>query len=233
MSQTPSFSPFNQDLSNIISVNISGLSQDERISLPRCPTRAGVTGLLVASPDLTNRRNAILTASLFERNPEFSFNQQELVSAVINITLSDGQGNSVTQLDSPLTICLVPSNSTIKSDEACLGFYDVEKGRWKCEDKCLATISSKGLSSDTLKENLLCGQTSHLTNFALLLQGNEAKDPCQTDSDNTLAWTSLGMVAGALLLVGLSVLVIEVHYRWKRRQIDRELTKTLSKVAFK
>ena len=90
----------------------------------------------------------------------------------------------------------------------------------------MATISKKGILQATHKENLFCGQTSHLTNFSLLQQGNDAKEPCQTGSDNSLAWASLGMVAGAANLVILSVLAVELQFRWRQQQLDIYLTKT-------
>ena len=138
----------------MISIYVPELEEDDRVPLPRGVTKTGVTGLFVASPDLAVRRNATLTAAYYDRNPGRSTNQQELVSASINVTLADGRGNPITKLDSALTICLTPSNSSIKSDDVCLSYYDEEKGRWECEDKCLATISNKGILQATHKENL-------------------------------------------------------------------------------
>ena len=66
-------------------------------------------------------------------------------------------------------------------------------------------------------ENLECGQTDHLTNFALLLVGSDADDPCLSGKDNTLAWVSLGMVAGAVVVVVFSVVLLEIRMRWKNR----------------
>ena len=61
-------------------------------------------------------------------------------------------------------------------------------------------------------------QSHHLTNFALLLIGNDGEDQCLSGKDNTLAWVSLGMVAGAIVIVALSVVLVEVWVRWKKHQ---------------
>ena len=136
----------------------------------------------------------------------------------MNITLLDGQGNSITQLDSPLTICLALPNTTKKGEEVCLSYYDERKDKWICEDECLTTSPAKGNRSNegtSAEGYFLCGRTAHLTNFALLLTGNGA-DSCQPDNqDSTLAWISLGMVIGAILLVALCGFVIEMRIRWR------------------
>ena len=95
---------------------------------------------------------------------------------------------------------------------ACLGYQDV-KGRWICEDQCIK--SSNGTS---------CGVTSHFTNFAILLSGagggKGQDDPCRSSSqDYTLPYISLGFVAGAICIVLISVIFIEV---WFRKEIRRK-----------
>ena len=108
----------------------------------------------------------------------------------------------------------------------CLSFYDERKDKWRCEDKCLTTVASKGTPNDsTQEESLLCGKTDHLTNFALLLTGSDGEDPCGSGkvNDNTLAWISLGMVGGAVLVIFLSVLALEVRIRRERYQINKKL----------
>ena len=106
------------------------------------------------------------------------------------------------------------------------------KDKWRCEDECLTNVATKGNNAPNTggnQENLLCGQTGHLTNFALLLIGNDGEDPCQSGGkSNTLAWISLGMVGGAMLVVALSVLAVEVHFRWRQSQFNRKLSKAYS-----
>ena len=121
----------------------------------------------------------------------------------------DDQGVQITQLDSPLIICLTPSNSTKKGESQCLSYFDEKKEKWKCQDECLTTT----------RDNQLCGQTDHLTNFALLLSGNSGGGghPCRSDSQSfVLSWASLGLVAVAVLIVAIFALIIEVCIRWKR-----------------
>ena len=102
----------------------------------------------------------------------------------------------------------------------CLSFFDEKKKEWKCQDECLSSFEGK--------DNLLCGQTNHLTNFALLLSGSKGKSCQSGDPEYVLEWLSLGFVAGALLIVSLFVLVFEVILRWKAH---RRLA-LLSKLTF-
>jgi hypothetical protein len=194
-----------------------------------------VIGGLFVPPDLSDQTNTTLITSLSSPVIGNSQDGQVLASAVLNITLLDSQGNSITQLDSPLTICLALPNSTKKDKRVCLSYYDEHAARWRCEDKCLTNfpqIDSNSTGGGT-KESLLCGKTDHLTNFALLLTGSLEQDPCKSGKGNTLAWVSLGMVVGAILLVALSVVVIELHFRWRHYKIESRLTKaSATKVDF-
>lgn len=55
----------------------------------------------------------------------------------------------------------------------CLGYFDETQARWKCEDPCLKASSADGGSRD-----LLCGDTSHFTSFAVLLSGGKSNSEC-------------------------------------------------------
>ena len=86
-------------------------------------------------------------------------------------------------------------------------------GKWKCEDECLTSVETKGANSAGAKEeNLLCGGTNHLTNFAILLMGNDAQKQCQSGKDGIFGWIFTGMVGGAVVVILLSVLVIELFF---------------------
>ena len=182
----------------------------------------GLVGALFVPPNLSNQDNTTLITSYTGTSDS---NQPGLVSSILNITLSDGQGNAITQLDSPLTICLAYPNSTKKDQKVCLGYYDENRNKWKCEDECL-TVPKSGMN----RENLLCGQTDHLTSFALLLFGKDEEYPCKSDPDKTLAWISLGMVAGAIVVVALSVVFVEVYFRWRLYRLDKQLTKACTQL---
>ena len=175
-----------------------------------------VGGLLVG-PKISDQSNTTLIISYSGSSVGDFFNvdRQVLASAVLNITLIDEKGVSITQLDAPLIICLALPNTTIKSDKFCLSYFDEDKAKWRCEDECLTNTPSNGNPASE-ESKFLCGETSHLTNFALLLTGGSDNAACQSKSDNnTLGWVSLGMVAGAIVLVALCGLVVEVNFRWK------------------
>ena len=148
------------------------------------------------------------------------------MSAILNITLLDSQGHSITQLDSPLIICFpLPDNAQIDPWRVCLSYYNEPKDKWICEDKCLTTAASNASKSGPKGGNLLCGQTDHLTNFALLLIGPEEEDPCQSGKDNTLTWISVGFAGGAILAVAFSVFLLEIYFRWKVYDMEKQLEK--------
>ena len=187
-------------------------------------------GALNVRPFLANQLDTTLIISYNSNGISDSFNQQVLASTALNITFWDGQNRSITQLDKPLTVCLSPTLKPKKGDKVCLSYYEERKGKWICEDECLTTVASKGTNASNRRsqiENLLCGQTDHLTNFALLLSGSEKEDqdPCGSSKDNTLAWVSLGMVGGAILLVALSAVAVEFYIRWRQSQLNRQLEK--------
>jgi hypothetical protein len=174
---------------------------------------------------LTNRPNTTLTITYVSNVPD-SFSNQGLGGTILDITLEDAEDNAITQLDAPLVLCFNRPNRTIatKDREACLSYFDVQKEKWVCEDECL---------SYTSKEEQLCGASDHLTNFALLLTGaaggNANADPCSSSSlDNTLAWVSLGMVAGAILIVCLCVIVIEVRTRHNTRRLNTQISQRMN-----
>ena len=184
-------------------INLSNLTSNGVVQLPSSPDGEAV-GSVVIPPSLSSGANTTLSIIVTSSS---NVTDQPLSSNILNITLVDDQGSPITQLDSPLIICLTPSNSTKKGESQCLSYFDEIKKKWECQDKCLTTT----------KGNQLCGQTDHLTNFALLLSGNSGgEDPCRSDSRNyVLSWISLGLVAGAVVIVAISVVIIEVLVRWK------------------
>ena len=128
----------------------------------------------------------------------------------LDITATDPQGSSITELEVPLTICL---RRFKQRKDLCLGFYDDRTDNWICEDKSLTT--SSGINKD-----FLCGETRHLTNFALLLTGQVGEDdPWNSKSLNAiLTWVSMGMVAGAIVIIAVFVLLLEVHVRIRQQR---------------
>ena len=218
--ERPSFAPvgsFSISLSPSITINdaseelvqINPSSVSSNLAVELINSREDLLGILLVPPLLTSQPNTTLAA--FDVDRGNSSNGQALVSSILEITLVDNEGTFVTQLDSPLTICLALANETKKTERICLSYYDEQRGKWRCEDNCLVT-------NRTREDNLLCGQTDHLTNFALLLsaKGSQA-DPCQSNqADTTLSWLSFGLILGSILLVSLCGLVIELQIRYRR-----------------
>ena len=205
-------------LEALIQIHPSDLTSNSVVELTN--SRGDLLGSLLIPLNLTSQSDTTLTVFYAKNIP--SVNGEALASPVLNITLLDNEGTFVTQLDSPLTICLAHLNET-KKEGVCLSYYDEQKSKWRCEDECLVTNRSR-------KDNLLCGQTDHLTNFALLLNGKESRtDLCQSSQqDNTLSWVSFGMVLGAVVLVCLCGLVIEVQIRYRRYKRKKFISKSAS-----
>ena len=166
-------------------------------------TDGGVAGLLLI-PSNANVFGLILTAVSLN----MTIGSGQIDSYVLDLTLSDPQGQPITKLEFPLTICLSVPNTT-KDEKLCLGYFDEHSGEWRCEDNCL---SSPNTTSDN---EFLCGETDHLTNFALLLFGGEGGGGlCHSASENyTLSWVSFGMVVGAGFIVTLCVVLNEIRIR--------------------
>ena len=194
------------------------------LALPKSLEEESV-GNLVIPPNLANQPNTTWSISLVTNQPGNSA-EQGIESAIVNITLVDGEGQSITELDSLLTICLSRPNQTKKGKRVCLGYYEEMSSKWKCQDECLTTGGGA---------NLLCGQTDHLTNFALLLSGAGGQnEPCQSFSrNNTLPWVSLGMVAGAVVIVLLFSVIIEINIRWRKYKQDRLKCKSFTFLEWK
>ena len=180
-----------------------------------------MAGSLLIPHHLSNQVNTTLTIT-FAINVPKNFSNQKLGGIILDIILEDAWGKSITLLDSPLVICLAPPKETksFKANPPCLSFYNEREAKWTCEDKCLTNPGNE--------RSLLCGETEHLTNFALLLSGNEGgsdrRDPCNSSSmDHTLAWVSLGLVAGAIVIIALSVVIIELRARWQVHNFNTQL----------
>ena len=96
-----------------------------------------------------------VTLSIFEvdKRPSSS------LTGVVDISLFFNDVE--TQPNSQIEICFELESNV---EGSCLGFYNTKKQPpvWECEDKCL---KKKGKS--------ICGNSDHLTNFAILLTGND------------------------------------------------------------
>lgn len=134
---------------------------------------------------------------------------EEVVSRVVDITLVGSDGNVVTEFDEAIEICFETEED---KEDVCLGFFNTE-GRWECEDFCLE-------SSD---DGRLCGESDHLTNFALLLSTADAGDKCESSStDYVVLYLSIALVIVALVTVAVVAVWLELRLRSRRR--SREST---------
>eukprot|EP01094_Clydonella_sp_ATCC50884_P015284 TRINITY_DN25869_c0_g1_i1.p1 TRINITY_DN25869_c0_g1~~TRINITY_DN25869_c0_g1_i1.p1 ORF type:complete len:266 (-),score=86.70 TRINITY_DN25869_c0_g1_i1:62-778(-) len=107
-----------------------------------------------------------------------------VASAPVDISLSDGTSD----LGGNAEVCL-RVDSSVNADDACLGYIN-EAGRWECEDPC---VERRG--------NLVCGRTSHLTSFAVLLGGNGAGEGCGGTNDPYVTgtyWGDIILTSGAI-----------------------------------
>ncbi len=82
-------------------------------------------------------------------------------------------GPNGTTFEKDIDVCIRTEAGTT-TDKACLGYLDesTKPPKWTCEDECL----TKG------NDGLLCGSTSHFTNFAILLVGGRGNETKCTDS---------------------------------------------------
>jgi hypothetical protein len=113
---------------------------------------------------------------------------QEFVSPVFDITFADGFENV---LDFQVEICLAANSRVSNNKDLCLGYLDETQTppRWRCQDICLSTNSN----------GQFCGETTHFTNFALLLGGIAAAgDVCSSSGDYIT-----GSLEGDLILCGI------------------------------
>ena len=204
--------------SAIVEVNFNNVTSSF-VVLPYLIDGTPLGGLYVP-PSLVDIFNASLTITNPAIGPTTNPANQQLVSGILNITLAAG-GNSITQLNSSLTICLGLSDQE-QANKVCLSFFDERKNKWRCQDKCLRFGPPPG--------NLICGETDHLTNFALLLSDNSRdKQECGSVSrSNTIAWIAMALIIGAILVVAVAVLILEIQIRLRIRKRERFISKFLS-----
>ena len=108
----------------------------------------------------------------------------DVVSDIFDVSLANP--NAV--LGGDVEICL---KAKTKRENLCLGYLDESKSppKWECEDRCLQ-IDDNGL---------ICGETDHFTNFALLLDGNGSGSfDCGDDVDG---WITNSWVGDFILII--------------------------------
>lgn len=140
-------------------------------------------------------------------------------SVVISIVLLDENNQPITQLDEPMIVCLAADSmpDSVPKEDLCLSYYDEVVKEWVCEDDNLVDNG----------EGQLCGRTPHLTDFALLLGGVRGSDE---NWNTTMGWLSLGFVIGAIVIVVLSLVVLEIHIRSRTVQRTKRL-RTIARLS--
>lgn len=72
---------------------------------------------------------------------------------------------------------------------------------------------------------MLCGETDHLTSFALLLKGDGSGfGDCDDNEDYLIAWLSLAFVAFALVIFFIFVIVFESRMAYRNYRRERLLS---------
>ena len=169
-------------------------------------TDQGVTVGSVSLPSSVTDSGGQLQANFVSVNSTSLLPNPGGVGAVIlDLSLTDANGEAVYQLQEPIQICFdAPTDKKGNiGGSLCLGFFDERKNRWRCQDPCLEQ-----------QNGTFCGQTDHLTSFALLLRGGGNTDPCKSESTGrVLAWLSLAFICLAIVAVLAGIVIVEIRHR--------------------
>ena len=136
---------------------LSNISDSRSTRVELTDAEGSPIGSLEIPRDLTRSPNSTLIITFTDGNQNSS--NLALGEVVLDITLLNSEGQEITDLDSPLTVCFPRPNNTGHKD-LCLGFYSEVKGRWKCEDLCLIK-----------KGNELCGHVGSSHQLCLAFDG--------------------------------------------------------------
>ena len=202
-------------------MNSNGDNEDNQREEVNLVTDTGSTvGSIVVPPNLSPSGPAILDVIFVSNVPQPA--NIKLGSVIIDINLRNEFGE-VTQLGEPLEICLEQPDGDV--DDACLSFFNTETRRWECEDECLEKVGDQ-----------YCGETNHLTSFALLLDGGGGggggDDPCNSnEADYIFVWLSLAAVALAICCIILMILIVEIRFRKKQYERTSSFNRMSSRVS--
>lgn len=131
----------------------------------------------------------------------------DIVSQVVDITIVSTEGETITVFDDPIEICFETEE---EEGDVCLGFFN-DEGRWECEDYCLKSSDGR-----------LCGESDHLTNFALLLSTADSGEKCGSSSkEYVIAYLSMAFVVAAIVAVAVVVLSLEIRFRVKSQILEK------------
>eukprot|EP01103_Thecamoeba_quadrilineata_P010141 TRINITY_DN2108_c0_g1_i3.p1 TRINITY_DN2108_c0_g1~~TRINITY_DN2108_c0_g1_i3.p1 ORF type:complete len:793 (-),score=84.64 TRINITY_DN2108_c0_g1_i3:43-2421(-) len=128
-----------------------------------------------------------------------------IISSVLELVTVNGQALSRT-----ITLCFVVADDFVPQEttqdkldckivkrNGCLAYHSSETKEWECQDRSLEEKELNG-------KKTVCGDTPHLTSFAVLLSSSTVSTGlCQSHS-RTLVWLSLALL---ILAIVLSVVV--------------------------
>ena len=163
-------------INNIVSSSQTPSRIQSIINSQECDFNSGICGGLVEI-DLISPSGSIITIN----NPDIDLINQsdtsDIVSFIVDFQLSDGS----TDLGGDVEICFESNHNS--NDNLCLGYLDesLNPPEWICQDHCLQKNS----------DGLICGNTDHFTNFALLLSGSGNNANCG-DEDYWITGSGLG-----------------------------------------
>ena len=140
--------------------------------------------------------------SIYE--PSKAASRHVFATQILSVSMFDTFGTEVTQFAVPAKICFAVAN--VRKDNACLQ-YETDSGEWECEDSCLKES----------KEGMLCGETPHFTNFAILLGDVEAGN-CDSTEEQVIAWLSLAFI---ILGIGFCLVVSAVYEMNVRKRMKK------------
>lgn len=184
--------------------------------------REGVDRLLITSPDGEPigdvtipplNEESLLTIKLV---PEVlqPHGSGQPVTLVLDVVVTGPDGDVTEFGMEPVRLCFRGVDTV---NDRCLGFVNADD-QWECEDYCLDTDGQEGI----------CGNSDHLTNFAVLLDSRGGSNSrCGSSSqDWRLVWASAALVCVAMLVVLAAVLVIEIRLRFNVSVDETRLTRT-------
>ena len=185
------------------------LSYNEQASSITLTTNQGTNVGSVIIPNDLDLSAASIDISFVTNIPQRDSNS--LGNSIFDIILKDDFGNSITNINSDVEICM--NDNTIDDDDVCLSYFNEATHQWECQDKCLKQ-----------KGNEYCGTTNHFTSFALLLGANTNNDPCNSEDESyVIAWVSVALILVAIVCFVIATIIIEIIYRKQRMDDKKQL----------
>ena len=136
----------------------------------------------------------VKVASIYNRFPESTIGEDAISSIIVDVQFADSSVDS-SNFGGNIEICFKSFGDT---DDLCLGYLDESDfpPTWECEDKCL----------DNNDLDFECGNTPHLTNFALLLGdvSNYGRGRCNSSFD----WITTSWIGDLILIISLAAFMI-------------------------